>query len=252
MPDECYLERRIPHCGHFTERDRRDLARYGACLEENGARSDAIDGAKGDRAVRRAENKRGSLPAFGVPMLLRGGVDRYELGEHLFRRSQAHLGSAGGAVRLALLHRHDGGEIFKRLYRGEAGDRRLILLGTCIAAVGIVVLFLPFDVPALALAAFIVVGLGCAPIYPSIIHSTPFNFGAEHSGAIIGIQMASAYVGSTFLPPLFGLLGRHIGFAIMPIWLAVLMALMIVMIETTFRLTSQKNTIAKDCTQDNE
>ena len=144
------------------------------------------------------------------------------------------------------------GRFLSGFIAGKLGDRRLILLGTCIAAVGIVVLFLPFDVPALALAAFIVVGLGCAPIYPSIIHSTPFNFGAEHSGAIIGIQMASAYVGSTFLPPLFGLLGRHIGFAIMPIWLAVLMALMIVMIETTFRLTSQKNTIAKDCTQDNE
>ena len=144
------------------------------------------------------------------------------------------------------------GRFLSGFIAGKLGDRRLILLGTCIAAVGIVVLFLPFDVPALALAAFIVVGLGCAPIYPSIIHSTPFNFGAEHSGAIIGIQMASAYVGSTFLPPLFGLLGRHIGFAIMPIWLAVLMALMIVMIETTFRLTIQKNTIAKDCTQDNE
>ena len=144
------------------------------------------------------------------------------------------------------------GRFLSGFIAGKLGDRRLILLGTCIAAVGIVVLFLPFDVPALALAAFIIVGLGCAPIYPSIIHSTPFNFGAEHSGAIIGIQMASAYVGSTFLPPLFGLLGRHIGFAIMPIWLAVLMALMIAMIETTFRLTSQKNTIAKDCTQDSE
>lgn len=132
------------------------------------------------------------------------------------------------------------GRFISGFIAGKLGDRKMILLGTCIAAVGIVVLFLPFDIPALALAAFIVVGLGCAPIYPSIIHSTPFNFGAQHSGAIIGIQMASAYVGSTFLPPLFGLLGRHIGFEIMPIWLAVLMALMIVMTETTFRITARE------------
>ena len=122
---------------------------------------------------------------------------------------------------------------------GKLGDRRMIILGTLIAAVGIVILFLPFDVPALSLAAFIVIGLGCAPIYPSIIHSTPFNFGAEHSGAIIGIQMASAYVGSTFMPPLFGLLGRHFGFGFMPIWLAAFLAVMIVMMETTFRLTAK-------------
>lgn len=132
------------------------------------------------------------------------------------------------------------GRFLSGFIAGKLGDRKLILLGACIAAVGIVVLFLPFDVPALALAAFIVVGLGCAPVYPSIIHSTPFNFGAQHSGAIIGIQMASAYVGSTFLPPLFGLLGRHIGFEIMPVWLAALMALMLVMMETTFRVTAKE------------
>ena len=131
------------------------------------------------------------------------------------------------------------GRFFSGFIAGKLGDRKLILLGACIAAVGIVVLFLPFDVPALALAAFIVVGLGCAPVYPSIIHSTPFNFGAQHSGAIIGIQMASAYVGSTFMPPLFGLLGRHFGFGFMPIWLAAFLAVMIVMMETTFRLTAK-------------
>lgn len=66
---------------------------------------------------------------------------------------------------------------------------------------------------------FVIIGLGCAPIYPCIIHSTPNNFGAENSGAIIGIQMAGAYVGSTFIPPLFGLLGNAVSFKIMPFYL---------------------------------
>ena len=82
---------------------------------------------------------------------------------------------------------------------------------------------------------FVVIGFGCGPIYPSIIHAAPDNFGAENSGAIIGIQMASAYVGSTFVPPLFGLLGNLLGFSIMPLYLLVFVVLMIVMTELTFR-----------------
>lgn len=120
------------------------------------------------------------------------------------------------------------------------GDRKMIAIGTCILTVGIIVLFLPIEGEVAALSAFIVIGLGCAPIYPSIIHSTPSNFGFENSGAIIGIQMASAYVGSTFIPPLFGLLGNHLGFGIMPAFLIVFFALMIVMTELTFRTAAKR------------
>lgn len=121
------------------------------------------------------------------------------------------------------------------------GDRKMIAIGTCILTVGIIVLFLPIEGEAAALSAFIVIGLGCAPIYPSIIHSTPSNFGLENSGAIIGIQMASAYVGSTFIPPLFGLLGNHLGFGIMPAFLIAFFALMIVMAELTFRTAAKRS-----------
>ena len=121
------------------------------------------------------------------------------------------------------------------------GDRKMIAIGTCILTVGIIVLFLPIEGEAAALSAFIVIGLGCAPIYPSIIHSTPSNFGLENSGAIIGIQMASAYVGSTFIPPLFGLLGNHLGFGIMPAFLIVFFALMIIMAELTFRTAAKRS-----------
>ena len=115
----------------------------------------------------------------------------------------------------------------------KLGDRKMIILGTGILACGIVLLF----IPAPTIVTIVVIGFGCGPIYPCIIHSTPGNFGAENSGAIIGIQMASAYVGSTFIPPLFGLLGRRLGFEIMPVYLLAFVILMIAMIELTFRTT---------------
>ena len=124
----------------------------------------------------------------------------------------------------------------------KLGDRRMIITGTAILLCGICCLFVPMNSYFLAAAAFVIIGLGCAPIYPCIIHSTPNNFGAENSGAIIGIQMASAYVGSTFIPPVFGLLGNSISFKIMPIYLIFFFVLMITMIELTFRIT-EKNKV---------
>lgn len=124
----------------------------------------------------------------------------------------------------------------------KLGDRKMIIIGTSILICGIVTLLLPVKSYVIAIIAFIVIGLGCAPIYPCIIHSTPQNFGADNSGSIIGIQMASAYVGTTFIPPLFGLIGNAIGFSIMPIYLAIFLILMITMVEMTFRTTkSSKN-----------
>ena len=119
------------------------------------------------------------------------------------------------------------------------GDRRMILLGTGILACGIMILLIPVRSYMTAFAAFLVIGFGCAPIYPCIIHSTPANFGAENSGAIIGIQMASAYVGSTFIPPLFGLFGNAVGCSVMPVYLLAFFALMIIMTEATFRITGK-------------
>ena len=118
------------------------------------------------------------------------------------------------------------------------GDRRMIRLGASVAAVGILAIALPVpgDVP--ALAGLVLFGVGCAPVYPSIIHSTPERFGAAHSQAIIGVQMASAYVGSTFMPPLFGLIANHAGLLWMPLYLALFMALMVGMVEATDRAVS--------------
>lgn len=133
------------------------------------------------------------------------------------------------------LGRFLGGFIMNKL-----GDRKMILLGTSILSCGVIALLLPLGQSAVSLAGFILIGIGCAPIYPCIIHSTPYNFGAENSGAIIGIQMASAYVGSTFMPPLLGFLGNTIGFAVLPVYISIFIVLMVSMTELTFRITGRK------------
>ncbi|MBR4952988.1 MAG: MFS transporter [Oscillospiraceae bacterium] len=104
-------------------------------------------------------------------------------------------------------------------------DNQLIALGTSLIAFGCIVLLLPLG-EIVRLAALIVIGLGCAPIYPCIIHSTPVNFGAQNSQAIIGVQMASAYVGICLMPPLFGLIANHISIALLSPFLLILTALM--------------------------
>ena len=76
------------------------------------------------------------------------------------------------------------------------------------------------------LAGLVMIGLGCAPIYPSIIHATPANFGKEKSQAVIGVQMAAAYVGNCLMPPFFGLMANHIGISLMPIYLMIILVIM--------------------------
>ncbi|MBQ8514602.1 MAG: MFS transporter [Ruminococcus sp.] len=113
----------------------------------------------------------------------------------------------------------------------KLGDNRMIRLGTGIALCGVILMALPFKT--MSIIGFIIIGLGCAPVYPCIIHSTPRNFGAENSQGIIGIQMASAYVGSTFMPPVFGLIANHISMKLMPVYLAFFLILLLVMVSKT-------------------
>lgn len=119
----------------------------------------------------------------------------------------------------------------------KLGDNNMIRLGVGIALLGVVFISLP--IKAITIIGFIIIGLGCAPVYPCIIHSTPGNFGAENSQGIIGIQMASAYVGSTFMPPIFGLIANHISLKLMPIYLAFFLLLLLFMISKTEKLCSR-------------
>lgn len=113
-------------------------------------------------------------------------------------------------------------------------DTQMIRLGQGIVGVGILLMLLPFS-NACALVGLIVIGLGCAPIYPCVIHSTPAHFGADKSQAIIGIQMASAYVGTCLMPPVFGLIASHISVALLPVYLLIFLVLMVIMHEALNR-----------------
>ena len=191
----------------------------------------------------------GTLKIKGVPQLLIGffaycAAEATAMGWSSTYLAEARGVSAEQAAQCAALFyigmtagRFLGGFAMNRL-----GDRRMILLGAGVAACGIVLLLVPAAHFVLPMVSLVIIGLGCAPIYPCIIHFTPAHFGAEHSGAIIGIQMASAYVGATFFPPLFGFLGSRITFGIFPLYLALFLLLMVFMLGSTFRITSSRRT----------
>ncbi len=112
----------------------------------------------------------------------------------------------------------------------KLNDTQMVRLGIGIIAAGIVAMVLP-AAPWMSLGGLLLIGLGCAPIYPCIIHSTPAHFGADRSQAIIGVQMASAYVGTCLMPPLFGILADALSVALMPLYLGLILVLMAVMHE---------------------
>ena len=112
----------------------------------------------------------------------------------------------------------------------KINDTNLIRLGQGIIGLGILALFLPLGQPA-AMVGLTLMGLGCAPIYPCIIHSTPERFGENHSQALIGVQMASAYIGICCMPPLFGILANGIGVWLLPWYTGAILILMAAMCE---------------------
>ncbi len=112
----------------------------------------------------------------------------------------------------------------------KLNDTNMIRLGQAVMAAGIGIMLLPLGKVA-SMVGLLLFGLGCAPVYPSIIHSTPAHFGEENSQAIVGIQMASAYVGTCLMPPLFGILTSFISVGWLPVYLVAIVALMVGMCE---------------------
>ena len=104
-------------------------------------------------------------------------------------------------------------------------DTQMVRLGVGLIALGVAAMLLPLG-ETVTLAGLTLIGLGCAPIYPSIIHSTPAHFGADRSQAIIGVQMASAYIGNCLMPPLFGMIANHTTISIFPYYLLVILVVM--------------------------
>lgn len=119
----------------------------------------------------------------------------------------------------------------------KLNDIQMIRLGQGIIVAGIVAMILPGS-NILAMAGLVLIGLGCAPIYPCVIHSTPAHFGADKSQAIIGVQMAFAYIGTMLMPPLFGMIARGISVALLPFYLFAILVVMIIMHELLTKKTA--------------
>lgn len=132
-----------------------------------------------------------------------------------------------------------GGLMLGRLISGfisdKLGDRTLIRLGIAVEGIGILMVLLPAEAYLPAAAGFAVIGTGMGPVYPAIQHMAPENFGRRFSAAAIGLQMASAYVGSTLMPMAFGHLQMAAGIRIMPFYLLLFAGLNLVLLETAYR-----------------
>ena len=132
-----------------------------------------------------------------------------------------------------------GGLMFGRLISAfvsnKLGDRMLIRIGIAVEAAGILLIFLPIESYIPAAAGFVITGIGMGPVYPAIQHMAPENFGQRNSAAVIGLQMASAYIGSTFMPMVFGHIQQAVGIGIMPVYLTVFAVLNIGMLEYAYK-----------------
>lgn len=132
-----------------------------------------------------------------------------------------------------------GGLMLGRLIAGfianRLGDRRMIRSGTMMELIGILLTALPIKGYLVAAIGFLIIGIGMGPIYPSIQHMAPINFGKRYSAAVIGLQMAFAYTGSTFMPTVFGILQQKLGIWIMPLYLLVFAGLSFALLELSYR-----------------
>ena len=137
-----------------------------------------------------------------------------------------------------------GGLMLGRLISGfisnQLGDKRLIRIGIAVELIGILLVILPAKSYMIAAIGFVVIGTGMGPVYPAIQHMAPYNFGKRYSAAVIGLQMASAYIGSTFMPMVFGHLQQAIGIGIMPLYLLVFAVLNIGLLEIAYRYVGNK------------
>ena len=118
-------------------------------------------------------------------------------------------------------------------------NQKMIRLGQILCIAGAICLLIPISTT-FQLVGLILIGLGCAPIYPAMLHETPNRFGKELSQSIMGIQMATAYVGSTFMPPLFGLLAKLTGFTVLPFFLLILIVIMLLASERVSQICQNK------------
>ena len=111
------------------------------------------------------------------------------------------------------------GRILSGIFAIRFTDMRLVHAGIAIVVVGCLVLVFPLPLWVTPVCICLL-GLGCAPVYPSLIHATPARFGEELSGRAISIQMAGSYLGSIIMPPAFGFVASHFSVIVWPVALA--------------------------------
>ena len=138
------------------------------------------------------------------------------------------------------------GRLISGFISNRLGDKLLIRIGIAVELLGILLVILPVQGYILAVIGFVVIGTGMGPVYPAIQHMAPSNFGKRHSAAVIGLQMASAYIGSTFMPMVFGHVQQAVGIGIMPIYLLLFALLNIGLLEIAYRKVKQYNSSSKN------
>ena len=127
------------------------------------------------------------------------------------------------------------GRLISGLISNRLGDRLLIRAGIAVELLGILMVSIPAENYLPAAIGFVVIGTGMGPVYPAIQHMAPANFGVRYSAAVIGLQMASAYIGSTFMPMVFGHLQQAVGIGIMPLYLLVFALMNIGLLELAYK-----------------
>jgi len=136
------------------------------------------------------------------------------------------------------------GRLISGFVSDKLGDKLLIRVGITVEILGIIIVMLPVSDYIITAAGFVIIGTGMGPVYPSIQHMAPEKFGKEYSAAVIGLQMSSAYVGSTFMPTVFGILQEHIGIGIMPLYLLIFAFLNIGLLEYSYKVSGVKENVA--------
>ncbi len=137
-----------------------------------------------------------------------------------------------------------GGLMLGRMISGfisnKLSDKLLIRAGIALEMLGILLVFIPSQNYRIAAAGFILIGTGMGPVYPAIQHMAPANFGKRYSAAVIGLQMAFAYTGSTLMPMIFGQIQQRVGIGIMPVYLTLFAVLNIGLLEIAYRQIREK------------
>lgn len=207
----------------------------------------ALDTAQPEAATAKPLTLAAALRIPGVPLILLAFIAYCALENTAFIWSSTYLVQDRGlsvesaaAFASFFLIGITAGRFLSGFIADKLGDKNLIRFGFLFIGVGALMMTLPVSTSAIALTGFVIAGLGAAPVYPAIIHSTPTNFGRENSQAIIGIQMAAAYTGSTFMPPLFGVLGAWLGMWILPFYILLFVVLGLVMTERLNKLVAAR------------